>query len=62
MTSIKKPFNPMDDAVEFEDNDKDNESNSDEDKRHFLEKFLKNAGNIEAEKSEPMLSYWKLNN
>ena len=40
MTSIKKPFNPMDDdATEFEDND--DESNSDEDERCFLERFLK---------------------
>ena len=39
MTSIKKPFNPIDDvATEFEDDD---ESNSDEDERLFLERFLK---------------------
>ena len=38
MTSIKKPFYPMDDdTTEF----KDDESNSDEDGRRFLEIFLK---------------------
>ena len=42
MTSIKKPFHPMDDDddAKFENNDHD-ESNSDEDERRFLERFFK---------------------
>ena len=31
----------MDNAAEFKDNDEDNKSNSDEDERRFLERFLK---------------------
>ena len=52
----------MDDDGEFEDNDKDNKSNSGKDERCFLERFFKKHRQHQSRKSEPMLSYWKLNN